>query len=343
MRGALARGPRFGGELVACLLGGEHLVGAALRFLGGLLAVLLVCVLDSGEALLELRDLDRLPLGLGQFLGELRLDRFAFGFHLVEHLLQVVDRLRRVGELALGLGALLAGRADDLGDPALGGLDRLVVELDCERGDPLGERLGHGRDGLGDLDRELGDRLDLGGLFAGEVLFPHLAQARRVAAADLLPESEAGDVAACGLDGLAGGDDLFGGVFGWAHDGISSTEHHHFITNKEINKLTNKVIGLDRRPPASQRRSAAELAEKGCFCLGHHARKRAQCHERRQVGGVRRATPGKRLTGPVFAPLPSAENRRAARGGEGGFKLPRMRENRLYFFTVQQCTLESSN
>jgi hypothetical protein len=46
------------------------------------------------------------------------------------------------------------------------------------------------------------------------MLFPHLTQARGVAAADPLADGEASDVSAGGLDDFAGGDDFFDGVFG---------------------------------------------------------------------------------------------------------------------------------
>lgn len=117
-----------------------------LQLFGVLLGLGLGRLPGGSQALAELGDLDRLRLRLGLLLGELHLKR-----------------------LALGLGALLAGGGDDLGDP-----------------------------------------------LARQVLVPHLLEPGRIAAADALTQRETGDIAPGIEQGLAGGDDFFGGVFGRA-------------------------------------------------------------------------------------------------------------------------------
>ena len=71
--------------------------------------------------------------------------------------------------------ALLASRTNDFANPTFSGFHRAVIEFGCKRSDAFGQRFADLRDYLGDFDRQLRDRLGVGGLFAGEVLVPHLA------------------------------------------------------------------------------------------------------------------------------------------------------------------------
>jgi hypothetical protein len=186
--------------------------------LGGvLLGVRPVRLFRGGQALAQLGQLDRLRLSVGLRLGELVGQRLDLGLGFVQRGLKVIHGRGSVSQLTLGLFPLLASRAQHLGHPALCGLDRLVVQLDGQGGDPLGQRLGDVGDFLGDLHRQLGHRLGLRDGIARKVLVPDLSQARRVAAADLLAQREPGDVAPGRLQGLTGFDDGFDGKFGWTH------------------------------------------------------------------------------------------------------------------------------
>lgn len=233
----LTRDPRFLLGLIAHPLRSAHALSATPHLLLNFLSILSKGALSGNQALAKLRKLYSLALTLGLLFSQLRFKRVTLALHLLKTDLQFIYSQPGVSKLPLSLGALLTGGTDDLGNPALGGPNRRVVKLGCEHGDPLGQRLGHGCKGLRDFNRQIRDMLELDSLLASEVLFPHLMQTCRIAATDPLAEGETRDVATDGPDGLAGGDDLFSGVFGWTHGAISSTDT--LLYNKQRNKQTN--------------------------------------------------------------------------------------------------------
>ena len=167
-----------------------------------------------------MRQLDGLRLVRRLQIGQPLFQPFGLGLRLVKLAFQIIDRLRGISQFALSLLALLASGTNDFGNAALGRFYGLVVQLDSQGGNTLGERLGHAGHLIGNLDRQFGDRNRLRGRLAGQVLIPHLLESARIAAADLLAQSKASDVATNGLQLLAGLDDRFGSKFDGAHGGL---------------------------------------------------------------------------------------------------------------------------
>ena len=146
--------------------------------------------------------------------------------------------------LPLIFDPLLLSRTHDICNLTVCRLDRLVVQLDSQGGDPLGQGLGNAGHLISHLNRQLGHRLGLRNRITHQMLIPDLPQSNRITTTDPLAQREPSDVSASSLQLLASLNDLLLGELSWAHgespvcvvDGEIITQQ----TKKQTNKLTNK-------------------------------------------------------------------------------------------------------
>jgi hypothetical protein len=149
--------------------------------------------------------------------------------------LQVIDGLGRIRKLKLGLGTLRVRVTDHFRHSLLCGFHRPIVEIDSQLRNASAKRVGDLSDSLGNLDRQLSNRLGLGDPLAGNILFPNLPEARHVAPTDLLPKRE--KVTLLPVASMASPAAMIASVVYSAGRMMESPRHNR---QPIINKLTNK-------------------------------------------------------------------------------------------------------
>ena len=131
--------------------------------LGCSVGVLLGCC----QAFTELGQLDGLRLVAFLQLDQPFFEAFVFRAGFVQLRFKVIDSLRGIGKLALGLLALLACGSHNLGNPAISGLYCLVVQLNSQGGEAVSQLFRNMGHLVGHLHRQLGHRLAMRDGLAG--------------------------------------------------------------------------------------------------------------------------------------------------------------------------------